>query len=111
MTNTQQTIFDGLPEHLRPIYASSLRAMRGAPANKVLVMCGALYAAEEMSAGRPSPQFDGMRHKDWSARMLMNRTAATYPRRPITISSEYAEWEGPYAPYQFGGRDGPLRHD
>ncbi len=111
MTNAQQTIFDGLPEHLRPIYASSLRAMRDASANKVLVMCGALYAAAEMSAGRRSPQFEGMRHKDWSARMLMNRTAATYPRQPVTHVIETKEWEGPYAAYGVAGINGPIRYD
>ncbi len=112
MTNTQQTISDGLPEHLRPIYARSIRAMRDAPLNKVLVMCGALYAVDEMKAGRPNPQLDGMRHKDWSARTLMNRTAATYPRQPVeAVINESSEWEGPYAPYRIGGQDGPVRHD
>ncbi|MRT01924.1 hypothetical protein [Ewingella americana] len=100
MANTQQTIFDGLPEHLRPIYASSLRAMGDAPANKVLVMCGALYAMEELSAGRPSPQFDGMRHKDWSARMLMNRTAATYPRQPVERIRQEANMQDAYLDFE-----------
>lgn len=112
MTNTQQTISDGLPEHLRPIYARSIRAMRDAPLNKVLVMCGALYAADEMAAGRDSTQLDGMRHKDWSARMLMNRATATYPRQPVeVVSNDSSKWEGPYAPYRIGGQFGPTRHD
>lgn len=111
MTSTQQTISDGLPEHLRSVYARSIKAMRDAPASRVLVMCGALYAVDEMQAGRSNPQHDGMRHKDWSARMLMNRAAATYPRLPVIISGEIKEWEGPYAPYRFGGQEGPVRHD
>lgn len=111
MTNTQQTISNGLPEHLRPIYARSIKAMRDATLKKALVMCGAIYAMGEMSAGRSSPQLEGMRHKEWSARMLMNRTAATYPRQPVIRVTETKEWEGPYASYRIGGQDGPIRLD
>lgn len=112
MNNVQQTISSTLPPHLRPIYARSIKAMRDATLNKALVMCGAIYAMEEMSAGRHSPQLDGMRHREWSARMLMNRTAATYPRQPVElVTNNLSDWEGPYAPYRIGGQDGPIRHD
>lgn len=100
MTNTQQTILDGLPEHLRPIYARSIRAMRDAPANKVLVMCGALYVVGELQAGRSNPQREGMRHKDWSARMLMNRTAATYPRLPVERIRQEANMQDAYLDFE-----------
>ncbi|MGC6389699.1 hypothetical protein ACMV8I_18840 [Ewingella sp. S1.OA.A_B6] len=112
MNNLQQTISSSLPSHLRPIYARSIKAMRDTTLNKALVMCGAIHAMEEMSAGRPSPQIDGMRHKEWSARMLMNRTASTYPRLPVeVIINAPRDWDGPYAPYKIAGQDGPMRHD